>query len=39
VLDNLNHRVKQGNKENLKPKAPYLACQMFLRPGGGMHPP
>jgi hypothetical protein len=35
VLDNLNHRVKQGNRENLKTKAPYLACQMSERKSSG----
>jgi hypothetical protein len=42
VLDDLNHRAEQGNRE--KPKASPLpgtqnVGEKILRPGGGMHPP
>jgi hypothetical protein len=30
VLDDLNHRVEQGNRETPKAKAPYLARQMSV---------
>jgi hypothetical protein len=42
VLDDLNHRAKQGNRKNLKPSplpgVPNVR-EKILRPGGGMHPP
>jgi hypothetical protein len=43
VLDDLNHRAEQGNREKPKAKVPYLARQMSVgeihQSGGGMHPP
>jgi hypothetical protein len=42
VLDDVDHEVKQGNKQNLKPSplpgAPNVG-EGTLQPDGGMHPP
>jgi hypothetical protein len=35
VLDDLNHRAEQGNREKPKAKAPYLARQMSERKSFG----
>jgi hypothetical protein len=35
VLDNLDHRVEQRNREKPKAKAPYLARQMLERKSSG----